>query len=583
MTIASTTTKVSYNGSGSVGPFSIPFKFAKNADIVATKVSTAGVESTLALTTHYTLTGAGAPSGGTLTLVTALATGEKLVIKRSPAQLQETDYVENAAFPAEAHEAALDLLTMICQSIQEQVDRAVTIPISSSVTQTDYLTTVEGYKDDAETAATAAQTAQGLAETAKTAAQGYANDASDSADAAAQSALDAAAAASGGAFKVSSNDSTPGYVEAKLIAGSGIVMTTQNDAANETRTVAVDVGTTANKIMQLDSNAKIPALDGSQLTNLPNSGGLSLSMMTAMLVWRNASKASGAIPSGYLNTFQTDELATKTNAIYDAANKLYSTYVAPAYANTYGSGDRTATITLTGTVGVNSGSLSNLIDGVEAGNTTDAMTITSAAVAGLYFQFQFPVAVNITETTWVQSATTSLGTWKWRGSTDGTNWTDIGSSFTLGGATSQVQTQLAANTAFYTYYQLIGVSGNGSTTPWLEEIKFKIAGAAQDITLKPTAVTAGSAPSTATLSLAHTPVDAVTLGTDLKARCSCDGGSTWSEYATITNLCDYDATTNFLQAVCDLTTATSGTSIQWEVTTYNTKKQSVSAVGALFS
>ena len=35
----------------------------------------------------------------------------------------------------------------------------------------------------------------------------------------------------------------------------------------------LDVGTTANKIVQLDSSAKLPAVDGSQLTNLPSGGG----------------------------------------------------------------------------------------------------------------------------------------------------------------------------------------------------------------------------------------------------------------------------------------------------------------------
>ena len=33
---------------------------------------------------------------------------------------------------------------------------------------------------------------------------------------------------------------------------------------------ALDVGTTANKILQLDATAKLPAVDGSQLTNLPS-------------------------------------------------------------------------------------------------------------------------------------------------------------------------------------------------------------------------------------------------------------------------------------------------------------------------
>lgn len=38
-------------------------------------------------------------------------------------------------------------------------------------------------------------------------------------------------------------------------------------------TLNVDVGTTANKIVQLDGTAKLPAVDGSQLTNLPGGGG----------------------------------------------------------------------------------------------------------------------------------------------------------------------------------------------------------------------------------------------------------------------------------------------------------------------
>lgn len=36
----------------------------------------------------------------------------------------------------------------------------------------------------------------------------------------------------------------------------------------------VDTGTTANKIIQLDSNAKIPAVDGSQITNLNNNSSI---------------------------------------------------------------------------------------------------------------------------------------------------------------------------------------------------------------------------------------------------------------------------------------------------------------------
>lgn len=49
-----------------------------------------------------------------------------------------------------------------------------------------------------------------------------------------------------------------------VAAGTGLVSNT----ITSTGTLNVDVGTSANKIVQLDSSAKLPAVDGSQLTNL---------------------------------------------------------------------------------------------------------------------------------------------------------------------------------------------------------------------------------------------------------------------------------------------------------------------------
>lgn len=108
----------------------------------------------------------------------------------------------------------------------------------------------------------------------------------------------AKAAASGGAVKVSANDTTPGYLEAKVVASTGIVMATQGEGANETRSIAADVGTAANKILQLNASAQIPAVNGSLLTGLTAAqiSGLPSSMPTGAVI----AVAFAAAPSGFL-------------------------------------------------------------------------------------------------------------------------------------------------------------------------------------------------------------------------------------------------------------------------------------------
>lgn len=74
---------------------------------------------------------------------------------------------------------------------------------------------------------------------------------------------------------------TPAEVRSDIGAGTGsgsvtsVVASTGLTGGTITvsGTIAVDVGTTANKIVQLDGSAKLPAIDGSQLTNLPASAG----------------------------------------------------------------------------------------------------------------------------------------------------------------------------------------------------------------------------------------------------------------------------------------------------------------------
>lgn len=76
--------------------------------------------------------------------------------------------------------------------------------------------------------------------------------------------------------KVSANDTTPGDLETKLLVGTGLALSTQNDGGNETRTIAHDfasqveaeAGTATDKPMNALRTAQaIAALAGGGLTN----------------------------------------------------------------------------------------------------------------------------------------------------------------------------------------------------------------------------------------------------------------------------------------------------------------------------
>lgn len=150
MTVSTTTIKNSAAGNGSTTAFSFTFKaFASSEVKVYVRTDSTGAEVLKTEGTgsaNYAVSGVGAASGGTVTFVTAPASGETVVIRRLTSQTQGTDYVENDPFAAEDHETALDKLTHIVQEVQEEVDR------SFKVSKTNTITTPE-FVDDASTRA----------------------------------------------------------------------------------------------------------------------------------------------------------------------------------------------------------------------------------------------------------------------------------------------------------------------------------------------------------------------------------------------------------------------------------------------
>lgn len=124
MTVESTTARVQYATNGTTGPFTVPFKFLADADLEVIYTDEDGNETTLTLTTHYTVTGAGG-SSGTVTTVTAYPSGGYITVLRNLDLLQQTDWEDGDALPASSIETAFDRLTMIAQQQGEKIDRAL--------------------------------------------------------------------------------------------------------------------------------------------------------------------------------------------------------------------------------------------------------------------------------------------------------------------------------------------------------------------------------------------------------------------------------------------------------------------------
>ena len=138
MTLSTTTNRVQYSGDGATTVFAIAFPFLQNSHIQAILTDANGSDTNWVEGTHYTLTGAGDAAGGTLTVVTTPtdhtpAVGETFTILRVVPNTQLTDYLEGGAFPAGAHETALDLAAMRDQQLQEQFDRAPLLKKSTAV------------------------------------------------------------------------------------------------------------------------------------------------------------------------------------------------------------------------------------------------------------------------------------------------------------------------------------------------------------------------------------------------------------------------------------------------------------------
>jgi hypothetical protein len=150
-----------------------------------------------------------------------------------------------------------------------------------------------------------------------------------------------------------------------------------------------------------------------------------------------------------------------------AAGLTYSPALTTSYANPGGTGDRTASITVSTTLSI-FGSISELVNGGQGNNiwfnNNTGQTIT--------FDFGVGASKVIDEFTWYQSVAYNQGTWAFGGSNDGSSYTEFPEAFNL---TQTTQIHAVTNTAAYRYYRLRQTAGSTVSNPYQREIEFKIA------------------------------------------------------------------------------------------------------------
>ena len=140
MTISSTTVKNSYSGNGTLDTFNYTFKIFADSDLQVIIRDASATETVKTLTTHYTVTGAGSASGGTIVFTAGNipSATETVVIRRAVPQTQAIDYIANDPFPAESHEEGLDRAMMAVQQLQEEVDRSIKLSRTNTMNSTEF-------------------------------------------------------------------------------------------------------------------------------------------------------------------------------------------------------------------------------------------------------------------------------------------------------------------------------------------------------------------------------------------------------------------------------------------------------------
>lgn len=182
-------------------------------------------------------------------------------------------------------------------------------------------------------------------------------------------------------------------------------------------------------------------------------------------------------------------------------------FITPSYWHAMSRGDRTASITVSTTATLGDGTISKLVNGGFQDNNTDGCWFNNGQTTRS-ITFDFGTAYIINGLRWFQQNNTGHGTWTFEGSNDNSSYTSIGSITLAAAASGEVSGYSFSNTTAYRYYRLRQTAGSTSSSPWLEEIEFRVgdaSGSTRD------AVETGDRTSLITITTTATPSSGTTV------------------------------------------------------------------------
>lgn len=130
MTVSTEVNENTYTGNGTTTVFPYQFRIFSKSDLVVQVSDLNENVTTLTLDTNYTVSGAGGYRGGSVTLMTPLASGWRISIARELEITQDTDLRNQGKFFAETHEDVFDRLTMLIQQVFRRFGLALRKPSS---------------------------------------------------------------------------------------------------------------------------------------------------------------------------------------------------------------------------------------------------------------------------------------------------------------------------------------------------------------------------------------------------------------------------------------------------------------------